>query len=93
MRLGFCKESCFIADENPYFKWKPTSQYLELCLTKNVEIMDVINVIIRNSSLNGMPNWYKATTLFLFSTIVVTLIAMLAILIVNGPDTYIQFGY
>jgi len=66
---------------------------LELCITKNVEIMDVINVIIQNSSLEGMPIWYKATSLFLFTTIVVALMAMLAILVISGPDAHIQFGY
>ncbi|MFK7813744.1 MAG: hypothetical protein AB8B59_14715 [Maribacter sp.] len=55
--------------------------------------MYVLNVIIRNSSLNGMPNWYKATTLLLFSSIVVTLISMLTILLVNGANANIHFGY
>jgi len=55
--------------------------------------MDVINVIIQNSSLEGMPIWYKATSLFLFTTIVVALMAMLAILVISGPDAHIQFGY
>ncbi len=55
--------------------------------------MDVFNLIIRNSALNGMPKWYSATTLLLFSTIVVTLLVMLAILLVYGPHMNIQYGY
>ncbi len=55
--------------------------------------MDVLNFIIRNSSLNGMPKWYSATTLLLFSTIVVTLLVMLAVLITHGPHMNIQYGY
>jgi hypothetical protein len=55
--------------------------------------MDVLNVIIRNSSLNGMPIWYKATAIILFSTIVVSCVAMLAILVIYGPNANIRFGY
>ncbi len=55
--------------------------------------MDVLNLIVRNSSLNGMPNWYKATTLLLFTTIFVMLMCMLAILLAYGPQTTIRFGY
>lgn len=55
--------------------------------------MDVINTIIHNTSLNGMPSWYKATTLLLFSTIVVALLVMLIILLIHGPDMNIRFGY
>jgi hypothetical protein len=55
--------------------------------------MDVLNAIIQNSALNGMPKWYKATTLLLFSSILVTLIAMLTILLIYGPYMTIQYGF
>ena len=42
--------------------------------------MDVINTIVQNSSLNGMPKWYKAMAIFLFSTIVTLLATMLVML-------------
>jgi len=54
--------------------------------------MDVLNFIIQNSALKGMPKWYSATTLFIFSTIVLTLVTMLAILFICGP-MHIQYGY
>lgn len=59
----------------------------------NEEIMDVLNSIIRNSSLKGMPKWYSATALLLFSAIVVSLLIMLSLLLVYGPQINIQFGY
>jgi len=55
--------------------------------------MDVLNFIIRNSALNGMPKWYSATTLLLFSTIATSLLAMLVVLFTYGPHMNIQFGY
>ncbi|WP_238934758.1 hypothetical protein [Aurantibacter crassamenti] len=55
--------------------------------------MDVINVIVRNSSLNGMPKWYKALSIFLFSTIFSLLVTMLVMLFVYGPHMNIKFGY
>lgn len=55
--------------------------------------MDVLHTIIQNSSLNGMPTWYKAATLSIFSTIVTFLLGMLIVLLINGPHMNIQFGY
>lgn len=55
--------------------------------------MDVFYTIIENTSLNGMPKWYKATSLLLFSIIVSILFTMLTILLVNGPEMIIRFGY
>lgn len=55
--------------------------------------MEVINVIVQNSALNGMPNWYKTTTLLLFSVIVTLLLIMLVTLLTNGPHMNIRFGY
>ncbi|MGI9553005.1 MAG: hypothetical protein ACR2MT_17500 [Aurantibacter sp.] len=55
--------------------------------------MDVFYTIIENTSLNGMPKWYKAATLFLFSVIVSMLLTMLVTLLIHGPYMNIQFGY
>lgn len=55
--------------------------------------MDVLYTLIQNSSLNGMPKWYKATALFLFSAIVSLLLTMLVLLFINGADMNIRFGY
>ncbi|QLG46906.1 hypothetical protein [Costertonia aggregata] len=55
--------------------------------------MDVLNTIIQNSTLNGMPKWYKATTLSIFMTIVSTLLVMLIVLIAYGSQMTIRFGY
>ncbi len=55
--------------------------------------MDVLYKIIHNSSLNGMPKWYKAVSLLLFSTIVVLLGVILVLLTVYGSQMNIRFGY
>lgn len=55
--------------------------------------MDVLKTIIRNSALDGMPKWYTATSLVLLSIIVTSLLAMLVLLLVLGPQMNIQFGY
>ena len=55
--------------------------------------MDVFYTIIENTSLNGMPKWYKATSLLLFSVIVSILMSMLVTLMIYGPYMNIRFGY
>ncbi len=55
--------------------------------------MDVINEIIQNSALGLLSKWYKSIVLLLFSAIVSVLLTMLIILVVNGPDMIIRFGY
>jgi len=55
--------------------------------------MDVLNTVIRNSSLNGMPTWYKATSIVLFSAIFSLLMTMLVLLFIYGPEMNIRFGY
>lgn len=55
--------------------------------------MDVFNEILQYSALNCMSKWYRATTLFIFSTIVVTLSIMFVILMIEGPNINIRFGY
>ncbi len=55
--------------------------------------MDVLNEILQHTALNGMSKWYRATTLLIFSTIVVTLAIMLVVLLIEGPTMTIHFGY
>jgi len=55
--------------------------------------MDVITTIIRNSSLRGMPRWYQAISLLIFSIIISLIITMYTLLLFNGPDMVIRFGY
>jgi hypothetical protein len=55
--------------------------------------MDVLNKIVLNSSLNGMPKWYKALSLLLFSTIVIFLLTMLVMLFVYAGSISVRFGY
>lgn len=58
-----------------------------------MKIMDVFYSIIANTSLNGMPKWYKATSLLLFSVIVSMLLTMLVTLFIYGTHMNIRFGY
>jgi len=58
-----------------------------------MKIMDVFYSIIANTSLNGMPKWYKATSILLFSMIVSLLLTMLVMLFIYGPQMSIRFGY
>ncbi|WP_171037040.1 hypothetical protein [Maribacter algarum] len=55
--------------------------------------MDVINSLIQNSSLNGMPKWYKFMAISLFSVIVSLLLTMMTLLLIYGPNVNIRFGY
>lgn len=55
--------------------------------------MDVFNLIIQNSALNGMPKWYQILTLTLFSLIATLVFSMYFILIAHGPDMAIRFSY
>lgn len=55
--------------------------------------MDVLNSIIQNSALNGMPKWYQALTLTLFTVIMTTVISTYVLLISHGPDLVIRFSY
>jgi hypothetical protein len=55
--------------------------------------MDVYYTIVQNTSLNGMPKWFKATSLLLFSAIVSLIFTMFLLLILNGSDMVIRFGY
>ena len=55
--------------------------------------MDVYNAIIKNTSLNGMPKWFKATSLLLFAAILSLIFAAYLFLILQGTEQVIRFGY
>lgn len=55
--------------------------------------MGVINNLIQKSSLNGMPKWYQAIAILLFSSIFTLLLTMLVVLFIYGPDVNIRYGY
>ncbi len=55
--------------------------------------MDVIIEIIQNSAIGPLSKWYKSLVLLLFSSIVLILLTMLVILIENGSQMNISFGY
>lgn len=55
--------------------------------------MDVINEIIKKSAIGPLSNWFKSLVLLLFSSIVVTLLGMLVLLLIHGPQLHISFGY
>lgn len=66
---------------------------LKASLTLKMKNMDIYYTIVRNTSLNGMPLWFKATSLLLFSAIVSLIIVMCTMLFMYGPDMVIRFGY
>ncbi len=55
--------------------------------------MDVYYTIVQNTSLKGMPLWFKATSLLLFSAIFSLILAMCTMLVMYGPNMIIRFGY
>ena len=55
--------------------------------------MDVYYTIVENTSLNGMPRWFKATSLFLFTAITGLILTMYTLLFLGGSDMVIRFGY
>ncbi|MEX0312591.1 MAG: hypothetical protein AB3N18_00315 [Allomuricauda sp.] len=55
--------------------------------------MDVVKEIIQNSAIGPLSNGYKGLVLSLFASIVGTLLTMLIVLILKGPEMNIQFGY
>lgn len=55
--------------------------------------MDVYKTIIQNTSLNGMPKWFKATSLLLFAAIISLIFAAYLLLIMQGTEQVIHFGY
>ena len=55
--------------------------------------MDVVNEILRQGPLGELSSLYKRTILTLFFSIVVTLFIMLIILLYQGGQQYIGYGY
>ncbi|WP_194527386.1 hypothetical protein [Zobellia roscoffensis] len=58
--------------------------------------MDVLTVIIQNTTLNGMPKWYQALTLSLFTIIAIVAITMyfrIAIHASEMSEMAMRFGY
>jgi len=55
--------------------------------------MDVINEIIRESPAGRLSKGYKRLVLSIFSSIVLTLFAMLVILLVNAQHLSASYGY
>lgn len=55
--------------------------------------MDVLNVIVRNTALNGMPKWSKVTAMAVFLVIVTLVTYSYVLLALHGPHTIIRFGY
>ena len=55
--------------------------------------MDVMNQIIEQSSLQGMPKWFKALAISVFMTIAILLIIMLLLLLTDETITTVSYGY
>ncbi len=59
----------------------------------NNAMMDVLNEVIRQSAIGKVPIAFKNLVLMIFSTIVMTLLTMLMVLLIHGPEMTITFGY
>ena len=55
--------------------------------------MDVINEIINQSALGSLSKGFKSLVLSVFTSIVLTLFAMLIAIIINGSQMQFSFGY
>lgn len=55
--------------------------------------METIKEIIQFSAIGNLSKWHKAFVLLLFSVILVMLLIMLGVLLVNGSNNNISFGY
>ncbi|MFD2606879.1 hypothetical protein ACFSSG_15340 [Euzebyella marina] len=55
--------------------------------------MDVLNTIIENSALQGMPKWYQALTLTLFLAIASIVMLTYYFLLSQGSDMIVRFSY
>jgi len=55
--------------------------------------MDVLNTVIRNTALNGMPKWYQALTLALFTFIATVVFYSYILLIAHGSHMAVRFAY
>lgn len=55
--------------------------------------MDVVNQIINQSSLQGMPLWFKTLAIAALLTIISLIVATLIMLFKEGVDITITYGY
>jgi len=55
--------------------------------------MEVMNQIIEQSSLQGMPKWLKALAITAFISITTLLLIALVFLLKEGGHTTIHYGY
>tara|TARA_R110000868_G_scaffold4211_10_gene26559 strand:+ start:14974 stop:15150 length:177 start_codon:yes stop_codon:yes gene_type:complete len=55
--------------------------------------MEVMNHIIEQSSLHGMPNWFKALAIAALITIVTLIVITLILLLKDGGNMTINYGY
>lgn len=55
--------------------------------------MDVIYEIIQSSAIGPLSKGYKSLVLSIFTSIVITLFVMLVLLLKNGANMHIHFGY
>ncbi|MUH36786.1 hypothetical protein D9O36_13105 [Zobellia amurskyensis] len=61
-----------------------------------LEHMDVLTTIIKNTALEGMPKWYQALTLSLFTiiaTVVITMYFRIALHASEMSEMAMRFGY
>lgn len=55
--------------------------------------MEMMNQIIEQSSLQGMPKWFKALAIALLLTIITLILISLFFLLKDGGNTTINYGY
>ncbi len=55
--------------------------------------MDVIRDIVQYSAISTLTKWYKSLVVLIFTLIVVMLLTMLFLLLKNGSEANITYGY
>jgi uncharacterized membrane protein YhdT len=55
--------------------------------------MEMMNQIINQSSLQGMPKWFKALAIAALFTILTLIMITLIYLLKDGGNTTINYGY
>ena len=84
----------FFEWEHPEFEIESLHpKHRKLCLTQKLKIMDVLNTVIENSALQGMPKWYQALTLTLFLAIASIIMLTYYFLLSQGSDMIVRFSY
>ena len=53
----------------------------------------MMNQMIEQSSLKGMPNWFKALAIAVLLTILTLILISLILLLKDGGNTIISYGY